>query len=64
MNLFFMKAIRTVPLQQVSPAEAVNLHAEMPEPGAAVRVAVHLVTIQGTDSGSLGEASIQPDGRM
>jgi hypothetical protein len=56
--------IRTISLQKVNPAEAVSLHMEIPEPGAAARVAVHLVTNQGTDSGSLGEAMIYLDGRM
>jgi hypothetical protein len=56
--------IRTVALQKVSPAEPVNLHAEIPEVSTATRVAVHLFTQQGTDSGSLGEAVIRAEGRQ
>lgn len=55
--------IRTVTLQKASPAEPVNLHAEIPDLGRAARVAVHLVTQEGTDSGSLGEAVIHGEGK-
>jgi hypothetical protein len=55
--------IRKVALQKASPAEVVSLHAEIPEAGTAARVAVHLVTQQGMDSGSLGEAVIHAEGK-
>jgi hypothetical protein len=55
--------IRTVALQKASPAEPVSLRAEIPEAGAVARVAVHLVTQQETDAGSLGEAWIHSEGK-
>jgi hypothetical protein len=55
--------IRRVSLQKVSPAEVVSLHAEIPTADTAARVAVHLVTQEGTDAGSLDEAVIHAEGK-
>ena len=43
---------------QVTPAELVNLQAEVPAGGKAARVSLHLVDESGLDRGSLGEVRV------
>lgn len=53
--------INSVPLQNASPVDLVDLHADIAAPAETVRISVHLVDEHGVDRGSLAEAAVSAE---
>ncbi len=56
-------SLGTVPVVDVSPAEAVSLETEIAPPGKPARLSLHLEDSNGVDRGSLSEVQIAEENR-